>query len=109
RRAGGHLDHRRAEAQPRGPRPEPGERGEGVRPVRLGGPHGVVAEPLRQRDQLLLSGRLLAAPVSERQSQLHGRPTRSRPMMCFMISLVPPKIFWMRASLNARATGYSSM
>ena len=36
-------------------------------------------------------------------------PPGSRPMISFMISVVPPKIVCTRLSANARATGYSAM
>ena len=38
-----------------------------------------------------------------------GQTPRSRPMISFMISVVPPKIVCTRLSANARATGYSLM
>jgi hypothetical protein len=36
-------------------------------------------------------------------------PNNCRPMISFMISLVPPKIAWTRESTKAFAMGYSSM
>ena len=38
-----------------------------------------------------------------------GQTPRPRPMISFMISVVPPKIVCTRLSVNARATGYSRM
>ncbi len=43
-----------------------------------------------------------------RVSRPGGQTPRSRPMISFMISVVPPKIVCTRPSANARATGYSA-
>ena len=46
RGCGRHLQDARAELDLFGERADPGERGEGVGAVRLGGPDGIEAEPL---------------------------------------------------------------
>jgi hypothetical protein len=48
-------------------------------------------------------------PPGRRPGPPPGYTPRPRPMISFMISVVPPKIVCTRPSANARATGYSNM
>ena len=72
RRAAGHLEDARAEADGRGLPGQPAEHGRGVRAVGLGGPHRVIAQALGLLDdfQLVLRGEA-EAPVADVHAELH--------------------------------------
>ena len=88
RRAGGHLEDPRAEADPRGLTRQPAEHGRGVRAVGLGGPHRVIAQPLGLLDDVQLVLRAEAeAPVADVHAELHRRhPYRASPGRMNIIS-----------------------
>ena len=69
RGAGGDLDDRRAQLDPLGRRPPPGQRHQRVGPVGLGGPDRVKAQALGLEDALGGPGRRAAGPVAGVQAQ----------------------------------------
>ena len=71
RRPGRQLAQGRAQSDPLGLRAPPGQRGEGIRAVRLSGPDGVVAQALGLGYQLHGVGRRPGAPVPELHADLH--------------------------------------